>query len=530
METTVKNPLVIRCEYCGGDQHFDIAKQKYCCAHCGAEANASEKKAAYQRWKSLRHKVVLQDIDKVKTFSCPSCGAQTMATGDDVSAQCPFCQNTMIDAAFAGNDLPEVILPFKLNKQEALDKLKSWLASNKSNPAAQRIEKNLHRFTGCYLPYHIVRGGYNGNMGISLQDGSSAYYPFRAYLSHTAVNASKDWDNLFLDGIEPFDFDEAREFDFGYLNHQNAKIPNVVNKALEARVGEETRAELYQNLSKKVRTKEMTVFLDDNENESIPALMPVYLVKCKDGVAAAVNGQTGKVSIATGKKKNLTGKWWLWPTLATLVIGALSSLLIGEIWAGVVVAVMFGLVFFAIAHNRHHAEIINEVVTVPKDKTSHNDTRTEFFADFGKGPVPAELKFFTLRRIIMFVLGLLAVIFLPVLIVIPIQLLRGGAISDIPIGYGAAWYCIPGFMAIVFAGGLAKAMMYGSPLYYEILPNGKRVRRKTVDQQKLSLRQVLPNLKKQKTEGKGKSGISPIGCAIAIILFLLIGSVAAMLS
>ena len=43
METTVKNPLVIRCEYCGGDQSFDIVKQKYCCAHCGAEANAVEK-------------------------------------------------------------------------------------------------------------------------------------------------------------------------------------------------------------------------------------------------------------------------------------------------------------------------------------------------------------------------------------------------------------------------------------------------------------------------------------------------------
>ena len=32
------------------------------------------------------------------------------------------------------------------------------LTENKSNPAAKAIEKNMHRFTGCYLPYHIVRG------------------------------------------------------------------------------------------------------------------------------------------------------------------------------------------------------------------------------------------------------------------------------------------------------------------------------------------------------------------------------------
>ena len=247
-----------------------------------------------------------------------------MATGEDASAQCPFCQNTMIDAEFAGNDVPEVIIPFKLNKEEALDKLNAWLNQNKSNPAAKLIEKNRHRFTGCYLPYHIVRGAYNGRMSITLQDGTGANYPFRAYLNHTAVNASKDWDNLFLDGIEPFDFDEARAFDFGYLNHQNAKIQNVAGEALNARVSEETRAELYQNLTKKVGTKELTVILDDDENESIPALLPVYLVKCKGGIAAAVNGQNGKVSIATGKTKNLTSKWWLWPLLSTLVVSILA--------------------------------------------------------------------------------------------------------------------------------------------------------------------------------------------------------------
>ena len=530
MKTNVKNPLVIRCEYCGGDQSYDIVKQKYCCAHCGAEANATEKKAEYHRWKSLHQEVVMQDLAKVKTFSCPSCGAQTMATGEDASTQCPFCQNTMIDSSFMGNDLPEVILPFKINKEEALDKLSAWLSQNKSNPAAQQIEKNLHRFTGCYLPYHIVRGAYNGNMGISLQSGSAAHYPFRAYLSHTAVNASKDWDNLFLDGIEPFDFDEAREFDFGYLNHQNAKIQNVVGKALNARIEEETRAELYRNLTNKERTKELTVFLNDDENESIPALMPVYLVKCKDGVAAAVNGQTGKVSIATGKKKNLTGRWWLWPTLATLAIGILSALWLGEVGAGFIFALVFGLVFFAIAHNRHHEEFIDEVITMPKEKESHNDTQIEFFADFGQGPVPTELKFFTPWRIIKFVVILAAVIFLPVLIAIPIQLLKGLPLTDLQIGYGAAWYCVPGFMAIVFAGGLAKTMMYGAPLYYEKRPDGTLRHRKTKTQRKTSLDQMIPGLRIIKeTSEKGKTK-RQLGCVIMIILMILLGSVLAILS
>ena len=538
METTVTNPLVIRCEYCGGDQSFDFVKQKYCCAHCGAEADATQKKAEYHHWKKIRQEAILQDFAKVKTFSCPSCGAQTMTTGDDVSAQCPFCQNTMIDATFSGTDLPEVILPFKLNKEEAEDKLRAWLQANKGNPAAQRIEKNLHRFTGCYLPYHIVRGAYNGNMNITLQDGSGTLYPFRAYLSHTAVNASKDWDNLFLDGIEPFDFDEAREFDFGFLNHQKAKIQNVVGEALNNRIAEETRAELYQNLSKKVRTKEMSVFLNENENESIPALMPVYLVKCKDGVAAAVNGQTSKVSIATGKKKNLTGRWWLWPTLATLgvfllgiMFGVVRSDMKSGIELGAMGSLVFGMVFFAVAHNRHHAKFIDEVITLPKGEESHNDTMTEFFADFGQEPVPAELKFFTLGRIIKIVLGMLIITFLPLLIAIPIQILRGQPLSSIHIGYGAAWYITPVFMAIVLAGGAAKAMMYGSPLYYEKRPDGTLKRHKLPSQHKFSLKNIFPGVKKgSPSKKRGCSGISPGCLAIGFILFLLLGSVFAMIS
>lgn len=530
METTVKNPLVIRCQHCGGDQSYDIVKQKFCCAHCGSEADATEKKNEYHRWKSLHQEVVMQDFGKVKTFACPNCGAQTMATGEDASAQCPFCQNTMIDSSFAGNDLPEVILPFKISKEEALDKLKAWLSQNKSNPAAQQIEKNLHRFTGCYLPYHIVRGAYNGDMAISLQSGSAAHYPFRAYLSHTAVNASKDWDNLFLDGIEPFDFDEAREFDFGYLNHQNAKIQNVVGDKLNARIEKETQAELYRHLTTKERTKELTVYLNDNENESIPALMPVFLVKCKNGVAAAVNGQTGKVSIATGKTKNLTALWWLWPTLATLVVVILSSLWLGSIGTGILFALVFGMVFFAIAHNRHHEELVDEVITMPKEKESHNDTQTEFFADFGHGPVPTELKFFTPWRIIKFIIGVIAVIFLPVLIAIPIQLLKGLPLSELHIGYGAAWYCVPGFMAILFAGGLAKTMMYGAPLYYEKRPDGTLKYRKTKAQRKITLNQIIPGLSIiRETSEKGKTRRN-IGCVIMVILMILIGSVFAILS
>ena len=522
METIVKNPLVVRCEYCNGDVSYDIGKQKYCCSHCGAEASNAEKKAEYRRWKSLRKDIVMHDIAQVKSFSCPACGAQTIASGESVTALCPFCQNTMIDAKFADKDLPEVIIPFKISKEEAEAKLRVWLKKNSNKSVAKVIESNIKNFTGCYLPYHIVRGAYNSNLQISLHDGSLSKYPFRAYLSHTAVNASKDLDNLFLDGIEPFDFDKALEFNFGYLNHQKAKVKNINGAALAARVNTETQAELYKSLSKKVHTKEMSVELLDDDNESLPALMPVYIVKCKDGIAAAVNGQTGKVSVDTGKEKNMTRFWWIAPTLATLSVIALGTYF-GGFELGFLGGLVFGIAFFAIAHSRHDKVMVKEIYTYPKTKEEHNDTLTEFFADFGKGQVPVELKFFTPWRIIKTVLIVLTIIFLPVILAIPIQLLRSMPLSDIHIGYGAAWYCIPGFFSILAAGGLAKNMMYSIPLYYEKLPNGKTKKRKQPSQRKkLSTKELLSHSKFAFT--------SKQGCLIiGFVLFLLVGSTLAMI-
>lgn len=521
MDTQQINPLVIRCQSCGGDQSYDIVKQKYVCAHCGMEDSVTDKSVEYRNWRSLRHDAVMQEAGKVKQFSCPSCGAQTIAAGDDASAECPFCQSTMIDTHFAGDQLPEAIIPFKISEEEARQKLSRWLEGRKDK-VANAIKAKMDKLTGCYLPYHIVRGAFVGDMVVALQDGSESHYPFRAHLNNTAVNASNDLDNMFLDGVEPFDFGEARTFDFGYLNHQKAKVPNVSEGELLQRVTEETQNEVYDDLKRRMHNKEIKVLLEDEGNESVKALLPVYLVKCSDKIAAAVNGQTGKVAILTGNDKNLTGRWWLFPLIATIVIASVGYF-IADIELAMGFGMVFGIVFFVVAHNRHQDNFVKEVVTSGGSFKKHNDTRTVFFNDFGNGEVPTKLRFVTLWRILKIAAVALAVIFLPVLIAAPIQLMRGLPLSTIKIGYGAAWYITPVFFTIFAIGGLAKAMMFGFPIYEEILPNGRTKRRKMKSSTKVSMPKFLDNFKVLFADKKS-------GClTIGIILFLLIGSVAAMI-
>ena len=149
MEANVNNPLVIRCKNCGGAQNFDITKQQFVCEHCGSTSELDSQKAEFKNWRQIQQQKVREGLSHVRTFVCPACGARTLAAADDASATCPFCQNTMIDAEFAGTDLPEIIIPFKITKEEAENKLKAWLAENKGNQTA--------RFEYCQVSWNSDR-------------------------------------------------------------------------------------------------------------------------------------------------------------------------------------------------------------------------------------------------------------------------------------------------------------------------------------------------------------------------------------
>ena len=523
MEQQVNNPLVIRCKNCGGEQSFDIVKQQYVCAHCGTVTGTDAQKAEFKNWKSAHQLQLTKDLSKARPFLCPACGARTMASADDANATCPFCGNTLMDGSFAGTELPEVIIPFQLTLEDAKAKLKAWIEANKSNDAALSLSQCIDQLTGCYLPYQIVRGDCGGTMSVNLQDGSCTSYPFLTYLKSTLVNASGDIDNLFLDGIEPFNFESACEFDFGFLNKQKAKLPNINGDELIHRTAEETESELYHTLSRQMRNKEISVKLFDEDNESASLLLPVYLLKSKGKAMAAVNGQTGKISVLTGKTKNLTGRWWLFPLIATVVL-TIIGYIVGDFGLALGLGAVFGIVFFVVAHNRHSDEIINEVLTSPKSKVSHNDTKVQFYHDFGRGLAPTNLKFITFGRILKIVIYGLAITFLPLLIAIPIQILRPGhSLSEIHVGYGAAWYVITGFFAILALGGLAKAMMFGVPIYEEILPDGN-IKKHQGKKAKISMKDWFKGMSNKNLDKKQ-------GClVIGVILFILLGCVMAMLS
>lgn len=380
METQINNPLIIRCKNCGGELGFDIVKQQYVCAHCGTTTEQVSRKAEFKEWQSTHQRNLQQQLSQAKLFCCPACGAKTMTAVDDVTTKCPFCGNTLIDDTLSETELPEIIIPFKVTLEEAKDKLKQWINENSKHSAAQMIKQHLNRLTGCYLPYQIVRGANNGHLFIAKMTGVDTSHPFKAYLDSTAINASKEFDNLLLDGMEPFLFEDAKEFDFSYLNGQKAKIKNIDGKELNLRIDEEIKAQLFQTLSKKLLNRRLSLFLLDNDNESASALLPVYFMNCGNGIEAAVNGQTGKISIITGKTTKPSRFWWILPTIIATIATA-TAIIYKEFVFVPYILTIFGTSFLIEADNRKWRHPVKEILTVPKTRQSHNKTRLQFFVE-----------------------------------------------------------------------------------------------------------------------------------------------------
>ena len=71
-----------------------------------------------------------QHEDKVKAYSCPSCGAELICDENTVATSCPYCNNhAIIEGRLTGAFKPDYVLPFKSGREDAIKALKEYILS-----------------------------------------------------------------------------------------------------------------------------------------------------------------------------------------------------------------------------------------------------------------------------------------------------------------------------------------------------------------------------------------------------------------
>ena len=239
----------------------------------------------------------------------------------EAMTDCAFCGRTLVRSDYVSSrEMPEMIIPFRITKEEAAGLLTEWCGDNRSRPEAAHLQHGIGELKGFYLPYELIRGPVAGK--VSRMD-SKRLYRCRGYVDNVFVSCSGQLDNLLLDGMEPFELDELAPFDFAYAAGQRIRIADVDTEQLSARVSEEISQDYTPAVQKTLETQAVDVYTDPSDVLRMPVLLPVYYLSA-EGTMAAVNGQTGKVSVRADRESHYYFlPWWLKAILTTLIISGL---------------------------------------------------------------------------------------------------------------------------------------------------------------------------------------------------------------
>lgn len=289
----------------------------------------------------------------MSVYTCKFCGGEIVGDENTASTSCPYCGNPVVmSGKLSGMLKPNYIIPFKLDKKAAKNKLKAYISGKKFTPSAFKSENHLEEIKGIYVPYWLfdsnIHAGsrFEATRERTWQDSRYEYTEtsyFDVYregnmsFANIPVDGSTKMPDDLMESIEPFNFNEAVDFQAAYLAGYLADKYDVDMEASAPRANERIRNSAEDELKKTV-----TGFNNVNaRGTNIQllggmakyALYPVWLLNTDfkgEKFTFAMNGQTGKfigdLPIDKTKMATMFGGITVGVTAAVFIIGRLIGL------------------------------------------------------------------------------------------------------------------------------------------------------------------------------------------------------------
>jgi len=146
------------------------------------------------------------------TVTCGGCGTQTVVPADSGTTECPFCgSRQLIRDEKSSTIRPESLLPFKIAKEDAKARFKTWIGKKWFAPNTARKTSRADRVNGVYVPYWT----YDAQTDYTYSAEAGTYYYVTEYRTRTdssgkqtreAVQVRKTrWHPVFGSGNRFFD-------------------------------------------------------------------------------------------------------------------------------------------------------------------------------------------------------------------------------------------------------------------------------------------------------------------------------------
>lgn len=315
MDTTV-----LKCPNCGNNLIFDASTQNFKCEFCGTVLAQSETLKISQQPASTPPPPPPPNFTanqpELNVFHCRNCGAEMVTDTNTAATFCVYCGSTgIIKNRLEGRFRPELIIPFKKSKEEAIQAYNDSRKGKIFAPDEFGRKENIEKITGVYVPFWLYDGKSKGSFegdrheSTSWRSGDYVYTKTDTYhvrrvgsieFEKVPADGSRKFDDNTMDSIEPYDFNECQPFDYsflsGFLAEKYDVPPEEDKERVEQRMDSSFQSAIYSTINgvmDNVKVDKLTLITGLHY-----ALLPVWMLNTKinDKIYTfAMNGQTGQM-------------------------------------------------------------------------------------------------------------------------------------------------------------------------------------------------------------------------------------------
>ena len=376
------NVVHFKCPNCGADMAFDSKTGMLRCDSCGRTDNIEHMAGRKDLPKDAEIKYEMNDEDiqaantafnydyadptdtdepgyhhtfgdyEAHEYHCNNCGAVLITDTNTAATTCSFCGAGVVLAdRLSGVLAPSKVIPFSISKEQAQEAFKKWCRKGLLTPGDFMTADRIKNITGMYVPFWLFDLNGRGEAdaictrvrtytrGDWIYTETKYYHVYRKVdLNYLRVpcDASKKMDDNMMDKLEPYQYNNLKDFKMPYLAGFIAEKYDYTDDELLPRVKQRVASYVDSYLSSTISGYSSVHINRKNINiikrKSDYALLPVWMV-CYDYRQAEhiflMNGQTGKIIGKPPLSKAKIAMWFTGISTASFIILQLITRLLG---------------------------------------------------------------------------------------------------------------------------------------------------------------------------------------------------------
>lgn len=342
----------VSCEYCGAQIDMQAMEEMFAEKEAAAAAAQAAKESKWQTGGSEAWEA--EEAAMMTAFTCSSCGAEIVADRNTMATECCYCGNpTMLPNRFEGMARPDLVIPFKKTKEEAVAALKDFYKGKRLLPDAFTANNRVEDIQPMYVPFWLFDVAVEADATYRASNTETtstadeiithtSYYRCtrtgQMKFERIPVDGSEKMDDAFMESIEPFDYSELVPFTPAYMTGYLADKYDVDAERAGRRADERLETSAEGKLRETVTGYDhveidggTTVLKEDNAVKYV--LAPVWILTTKyEGkpYTFMLNGQTGKMVGSLPIDKGKLMKYTVGTMAASFaVIFALAQVIFG---------------------------------------------------------------------------------------------------------------------------------------------------------------------------------------------------------